>query len=160
MFRVIVATLIATSAGAVGQILMRRGMQIVGPLESYAPLDLVAYFWRALCQPYVIGGTILSAVFYFCILAALSWTDVTVAIPLTAIEYGFTAVLAVTILKEAVPPLRWAGIVFVVIGVVLISAGGGDEAPGAHQRKGRAGPGDADLSHVHDIKGSTHLEHN
>jgi drug/metabolite transporter (DMT)-like permease len=140
------ATLIATCAGAFGQILMRRGMQIVGSLENYAPLELLSYFWKALCQPYVIGGTVLSAVFYFCILAALSWTDVTVAIPLTAIEYGFTAILAVTILKEAVPPLRWAGIVFVVIGVVLISAGGGDDDAAVKQ---------AQLEHS---KGSTHLD--
>ena len=146
MFRIIVATMIATCAGAVGQILMRRGMQIVGPLESYAILDLLVYFWRALCQPYVIGGTVLSAVFYFCILAALSWTDVTVAIPLTALEYGFTAILAVTILKEAVPPLRWAGIAFVLIGVVLISAGGGEEPVGK-----------ADQSRVHS-KGNIHLD--
>jgi drug/metabolite transporter (DMT)-like permease len=130
--------MIATCAGALGQILMRRGMQIVGSLESYAVLDLLSYFWRALCQPYVIGGTVLSAVFYFCILAALSWTDVTVAIPLTALEYGFTAVLAVTILKEAVPPVRWAGIVFVIIGVVLISFGG-DKTPHAQTQPDKKG---------------------
>lgn len=160
MLRVLVVTLIATSAGAFGQILMRRGMQIVGPLENYAILDLLSYFWRALCQPYVIGGTVLSAVFYFCILAALSWTEVTVAIPLTALEYGFTAILAVTILKEAVPPLRWAGIAFVVIGAILISAGGGEDAPTTQKRDRQGASPDADLTQFHQPKGSTHLDHN
>jgi drug/metabolite transporter (DMT)-like permease len=127
----VIAVVVATLAGAVGQILLRRGMQIVGSMESYMPLDMLAYFWKALCQPYVIGGTALSAVFYFCILAALSWSEVTVAVPLTALEYGFTAVLAVTILKEAVPPVRWAGIAFVIVGVILITAGGERSAPEA-----------------------------
>lgn len=140
MLRTVIAVFVATLAGAVGQVLMRRGMQVVGSLESYMPLEVLAYFWKALCQPYVIAGTALSAVFYFCILAALSWTEVTVTIPLTALEYGFTAVLAVTILKEAVPPLRWAGIAFVVLGVILITAGGERAAPAAkasiHRSKG------------------------
>lgn len=135
-----IAVVVATLAGAVGQIFLRRGMQIVGSLESYVPLEVLAYFWKALCQPYVIAGTALSAVFYFCILAALSWTEVTVTIPLTALEYGFTAVLAVTILKEAVPPLRWAGIAFVILGVILITAGGERSVQEAkvHRSKGSA----------------------
>jgi drug/metabolite transporter (DMT)-like permease len=98
----------------------------IGSLENYAPGPLVAYFWHALCNPYVIGGTILNAVFYFLFLAALSWTDVTVALPMTAIEYGFAAFLAIIILKESVPPIRWAGIGLVIIGVILIARGGGE----------------------------------
>jgi len=137
LFRVIVAIVIATAAAAVGQILLRKGMQVMGPLESYGLLHMGSYFLRALFQPYVILGTVLSAVFYFVMLAVLSWTGVTVAIPLTAIEYGFATVLAVTILKEAVPPLRWAGIAFVIVGVILISAGGGEEPIG----RGAADPG-------------------
>lgn len=130
MLRVLIVTLIATLSGALGEIMMRRGMQIVGPLESYALLDLLSYFWRALCQPYVIGGTVLSAVFYFALLAALSWADVTVAVPLTALEYVFVTFLSVLILKEAVPSLRWLGIALIVIGVILISIGGGDAGAG------------------------------
>jgi drug/metabolite transporter (DMT)-like permease len=98
----------------------------VGSLENYAPLALIAYFWHALCNPYVIGGTILNAVFYFLFMAALSWTRVTVALPFSAIEYGFAAILAVTLLKESVPPVRWMGIALVIVGVVLIARGGGE----------------------------------
>ena len=126
MLRVIVAMTIAAGSAAFGQILVRRGMLQVGSLENYAPWPLAAYFWHALCNPYVIGGTILNAVFYFLFLAALSWTGVTVALPMTAIEYGFAALMAVTILKESVPPVRWVGIALVAIGVILIARGGGE----------------------------------
>ncbi len=68
----------------------------------------------------------LHAVFYFLFLAALSWTDVTVALPMTAIEYGFAAILAIIILKESVSPVRWVGIALVIIGVILIARGGGE----------------------------------
>jgi drug/metabolite transporter (DMT)-like permease len=124
MFRVVIAMIIASAATAGGQILIRRGMQDIGSLENYAPLALVSYFGGALMNPYVIGGTILNGVFYFLLIASLSWADVTVALPFTALEYGFAAVLAITILQEVVPPLRWAGIVLVIVGVVLITASG------------------------------------
>jgi drug/metabolite transporter (DMT)-like permease len=126
MLRVMTAMMVAAASAALGQIMVRRGMQQVGSLENYAPLALVTYFWHALGNTYVIGGTILNAVFYFLFLAALSWTDVTVALPLTAIEYLFAAILAVALLKENVSAVRWAGIVLVVAGVLLIARGGGE----------------------------------
>lgn len=120
MLRVIIAMTIALAATAMGQILIRRGMQAVGALETYAPLALVAYFADALSNPYVIVGTALNGVFYFLLLTTLSWTGVTVALPFSALEYGFAAMLAVTILQEQVTPLRWVGIMFVVFGIILI----------------------------------------
>jgi bacterial/archaeal transporter family protein len=126
MLRVLVAMIIATISAAYGQILVRRGMLQVGSLENYAPWPVITYFWHALCNPYVIGGTVLNAVFYFLFLAALSWRGVTVVLPMTAIEYGFAALLAVALLKESVPPARWIGIALVIVGVILIARGGGD----------------------------------
>ena len=93
--------------------------------EDHAVIAMIA---RAFVgeNPYVVWGTVCNAVFYFLFLAALSWTKITVALPLTAIEYGFAAVLAMALLKEQVPPLRWAGIGLVMIGIVLITRGGGE----------------------------------
>ena len=126
MLRVIVAMTIAAGSAALGQILVRRGMQQVGSLENYAPAAILIYFWHSLCNLNVILGTFLNAVFYFLFLAALSWKDVTVVLPITAIEYVFAAFLAVIMLKENVPTIRWAGIALVVIGVILIARGGGE----------------------------------
>jgi len=126
MIRVLITMTVATASAAVGQILVRRGLLQVGPLENYAPLALLAYFGHALGNLYVIIGTVLNALFYFLFLASLSWTGVTVALPFTAIEYAFAAFLAVVFLQEHVPPLRWAGIVLVIIGVIFIARGGGE----------------------------------
>lgn len=126
MTRVLIAMTVATLSAALGQILVRRGMQQIGSLETYAPMALLAYFGNAACNLNVIMGTALNTVFYVLFLAALSWTDVTVALPMTAIEYGFAAFLAIIMLKEQVPPMRWIGIVVVILGVVLIARGGGE----------------------------------
>ncbi len=124
MLRVIIAMIIASAATASGQVLIKKGMQTVGSLETYAPLAVLSYFGQALSNPYVILGTVCNGLFYFLLIASLSWADVTVAVPFTAIEYVFAAVLAVTILQEVVSPLRWIGIVLVVIGVALVSISG------------------------------------
>ena len=103
MVRVLIAMTLAAASAAVGQILVRRGMQQVGSLENYAPMALAVYFYHAAINGYVIMGTALNTVFYVLFLAALSWTDVTVALPMTAIEYGFAAFLAVSFSRSRYP---------------------------------------------------------
>ncbi|HEX5544115.1 MAG TPA: EamA family transporter [Nitrospira sp.] len=128
MLKVLIAMTIAAAAAAVGQIFVRQGMQQVGALEQYAPLALMGYFGQALLNPYVVIGTLLNGVFYFLFLAALSWTDVTVVLPMTALEFGMAAILAVVLLNEVVPTMRWAGIALVIAGVFLIALAGGETA--------------------------------
>ncbi|MCS6303934.1 MAG: EamA family transporter [Nitrospira sp.] len=128
MLKVLIAMTIAAAAAAVGQIFVRQGMQQVGALEQYAPLALMGYFGQALLNPYVVIGTLLNGVFYFLFLAALSWTDVTVVLPMTALEFGMAAILAVVLLNEVVPTMRWAGIALVIVGVFLIALAGGETA--------------------------------
>jgi drug/metabolite transporter (DMT)-like permease len=124
MLKVLIVMTIAAGAAAVGQIFVRQGMQQVGSLEAYTPVALMGYLGQALSNPYVVIGTALNAVFYVLFLASLSWADVTVVLPITALEFGMAAILAVMILHEVVPTLRWAGIVLVILGVLLITLAG------------------------------------
>ena len=71
----------------------------------------------------MIGGTALNAAFYALFLVALSWSGITVVLPLSALEYGFAALLAIAFLGEVVTPLHWTGIALVTAGVALISVG-------------------------------------
>jgi len=121
MLRVVTAMIGACISASIGQILVRRGMLQIGELSGWSPRYLVGYFWHALTNPWVIAGTVGNALFYFLFLAVLSWSEVSVALPLTALEYVIAAVLGIVFLKEPVPPLRWAGIALVVAGVMLIS---------------------------------------
>ena len=121
MLRVVTAMIGACISASIGQILVRRGMLQIGELSGWSPRYLVAYFWHALTNPWVIAGTVGNALFYFLFLAVLSWSEVSVALPLTALEYVIAAVLGIVFLKEPVPPLRWAGIALVIAGVMLIS---------------------------------------
>ena len=143
MLRVLSAMIAACVSASIGQILVRRGMLQVGELNGWSPRYLAAYFWHALTNPWVVAGTVGNALFYFLFLAVLSWAEVSVALPLTALEYAIAAVLGILVLKEPVPPLRWAGIALVIAGVMLISLD--------RQAQGRAGHTQdrKDLPHDH-----------
>jgi drug/metabolite transporter (DMT)-like permease len=150
MLRVVTAMIGACISASIGQILVRRGMLQIGELSGWSPRYLVAYFWHALTNPWVIAGTVGNALFYFLFLAVLSWSEVSVALPLTALEYVIAAVLGIVYLKEPVPPLRWAGIALVVAGVMVISLDRQvqsraeppqPQAPAEHARQGSARPG-------------------
>ena len=100
----------------------RLGQQ-VGELASFSPAVLWRFAVAAVLNPWVIGGTALNAAFYAAFLASLSWSGITVVLPLSAVEYAFAAALAIAVLGEVVTPLHWAGIAFVTAGVALISFG-------------------------------------
>lgn len=123
MTRVLVAMTVGGLAAAVGQVLLRIGMQQVGELAGFGPGALWRFGAAAVLNPWVIGGTALNAAFYALFLVALSWSGITVVLPLSALEYGFAALLAMAFLGEVVTPLHWTGIALVTAGVALISVG-------------------------------------
>jgi drug/metabolite transporter (DMT)-like permease len=125
MTRVIVAMCLAGLSAGTGQTFLRVGAQQIGEINDYALGPLLSWFGSAVANPWMITGTALNAVCYGFLIAALSWTSATIVLPLSALEYGFAALLAVAWLGEAIPPLRWAGICVVIVGVLMIGAGGG-----------------------------------
>jgi drug/metabolite transporter (DMT)-like permease len=121
MLRVVIAMVVSALAAALGQIAIRRGMQQIGSLETYEPLALLGYFGQATLNPYVIAGIGLNFIAFLLVIAGLSWKGVTVVMPFAALQQLFLAVLAIVLLQEAVSPTRWAGIMFVIVGVMLVT---------------------------------------
>jgi undecaprenyl phosphate-alpha-L-ara4N flippase subunit ArnE len=69
----------------------------------------------------VIGGVDAMAVSFFAFLKLLSISELSFAVPVSAVTYAMETVLAKYFLKEQVSWLRWAGAALVVCGVALIS---------------------------------------
>ena len=76
---------------------------------------------RAISHPWLILGVGLQASFFFVYLVLLSREDVSLVLPLTAIDYIVVAVLAHYMLGEVVTPVRWTGMGLIVAGVGLLS---------------------------------------
>lgn len=100
------------NAGA--QILLKKGLQAAGGLDLHAGALL-----RVLLQPWVLGGLAFYAVSVVVWLGALSLVDVNYAYPFLALGFLANALLAKVFLAETIPPLRWAALAVIVIGVGL-----------------------------------------
>jgi len=121
MFKTVVFMLMAVTAGTIGDILLTKGMKELGDLSAMNLRGILSVAFQALTSPKLVLGTAMLAVFFFLWLAVLSWEDLSVALPMQALNYVLVAFLSQYFLNEVVTPLRWAGTILVCIGVVLIT---------------------------------------
>jgi len=110
-------TVIVVLSNAFGDFFMKRGMPDSAALSN--PLDYVVILF----QPWVAMGVILLVLWQMSRMALLSWADLSYVLPVTSIGYVLVALLGRLALNEAISLRRWAGIVLVMAGVALVSAG-------------------------------------
>lgn len=118
--KITLVMLVAIAAAGAGNVCLSKGMQMVGSLEAYDPASLWRFFTGAVMNPWVVGGILLELANYFLWLAVLSWSDVSWALPLNALEYILVGLAAAVFLGEQVSPVRWLGIALIAAGVALL----------------------------------------
>jgi drug/metabolite transporter (DMT)-like permease len=104
--------------GAAGNGLLAAGMRRVGPPGRLA--EVLDFLGRAAREPRIFVGVALQAAFFGSFLLALSSADLSFVLPVTALDHVITAVVALLVLGERPPTLRWVGIALVVVGVTLV----------------------------------------
>lgn len=114
----LILVFICVFAGAVGQILMKKGMTEIGEIKGLK--ELAVSLPNMFSNKFVFIGLILYALSFVLWLGALSLLDVSLMYPLLSLGYVITAVFAYIFLKENISIIRACGIVTVVIGVFLI----------------------------------------
>ena len=72
-------------------------------------------------NPHILLGVFFEALFFACLLILMSKSDISFLWPLTALSFVFATLAAMWFLHEQVSPIRWAGVVFIMIGAALIS---------------------------------------
>ncbi len=107
-------------AGPLGNVLLGKGMKEVGPVDPWPLSRLPHVFTRVFTTGAIWLGVVSLLVFFAAYMIVLSWADYSYVQPASSIAYAVVAVLAATWLGEVVPPLRWAGIVVICIGVFLV----------------------------------------
>jgi undecaprenyl phosphate-alpha-L-ara4N flippase subunit ArnE len=115
MFKLIITAIIQSAFLAVAQYFMKVGMdRVIDYSMSWAFVRSFLNWQLGLSLLLYIVGMII----YMFMLKSYS---LSVVYPLTSISYIFTTLLAMFLLGEAVPFVRWAGIFFVMLGVGLIA---------------------------------------
>jgi drug/metabolite transporter (DMT)-like permease len=108
---------------SVGDVFLAKGMSSIGDLSELRRRDGLGAVMKAVFRNgYFLLGVLGMALAYFSMLAALSWTDLSLAAPATAsLTFVLTAILAKIFLKENVDKRRWIAVVLVCVGVVLLA---------------------------------------
>jgi drug/metabolite transporter (DMT)-like permease len=109
----------ATFFAAMGDVLLSQGMKEVGDI-SQLPWNQM---WRILVMfgnTRVLLGILCMAVFFFSYAASLSWADLSLALPSTALSFVFGTLIALLWLGERVSSRRLLGVMIIALGVLVV----------------------------------------
>jgi hypothetical protein len=104
----------AVLAQGAGNVFLSMRMKEVGSCNW---LDLLP---RAIESPTLWFGTALLVVSFLLFAAALSWADLSFVVPAVSVEVVVNVLLANYFLHEVISPMRWTGVLFISIGVLLV----------------------------------------
>jgi drug/metabolite transporter (DMT)-like permease len=116
----IVYILISVLAGAVGQIMLKKGMSSMGPL-TFAFSELGSLLWRIGTNLFVVGGLAIYVSGTLFWLMALSRVPLSYAYPFASLSYVVMLVASYLLFREDISVMRLVGTLVIGLGVFLIS---------------------------------------
>ena len=121
MTRLVLFLLCALVLEAIGVVLLSKGLKQIGELHSYTAVEIGRLIGRGVANPWILLGTALETAFFVMLLILLKRNDVSLIWPLTSLGFVLTALAAKFINHETISPLRWAGVVLIVMGAGLVA---------------------------------------
>jgi hypothetical protein len=119
--RTAVSLAILVIAGTAGDLALARAMKRVGHVRL-RPASLLRGIGNGLRQVWMWIGLLLHAAAFVSFLALLSWADVSVVVPASALSYVAGVGGAKLFLREQIDGNRWVGVLLIALGVALVLA--------------------------------------
>lgn len=116
----IALAIFSISLGAVGQFLLKLGVNKMGGL-SFKREELASTVLKIATQPQIMIGILLFVMSMVIWLFVLSKMELSRAYPMVSISYVLVALLARVFLGETIPASRMVGIVIILLGVVMVN---------------------------------------
>ena len=104
-----------------GVILLKKGMTQIGEVKAFSPVEIARVVKAGVTNAQILLGVFFEALFFGCLLVLMSKSDISFLWPLTALSFVFATFAAMMFLHEQVSPVRWAGVIFIMVGASLIS---------------------------------------
>jgi drug/metabolite transporter (DMT)-like permease len=120
--RTIVSLAVLVIAGTAGDLALARAMKRVGQVHL-TPASLRRGIGDSLRQGWMWIGLLFHAAAFVSFLVLLSWADVSVVVPASAMSYVTGVAGAKIFLRERIDTDRWAGVLLIAAGVALVLAG-------------------------------------
>jgi drug/metabolite transporter (DMT)-like permease len=114
-----IAVIVASTAA--GEVIGALGMRNHGEIRDFRPNAIGRALAALSRNRYVIASVFCMAISFFAYMGLLTVSELSFAVPVTAVSFALETAMARFILKERVTWLRWAGAALVIGGVALVS---------------------------------------
>ena len=121
MTKILALLLAGLVCEAIGVVFLSKGLKQIGDVKQVNPAEIWRVVKAGAANGNILLGVALEAAFFVVLLVLLSRSDVSFVWPLTAIGFVLTTVSAKFLLHENIPPLRWLGVLLIVLGAALIT---------------------------------------
>src|SRR5215475_9024265 len=121
MLKLLLILFIGLVFESTGVVLLKKGMTEVDGLNRVNASEIIRLVKASVVNPRILLGVFFEALFFLCLLILMSKSEISFLWPLTALSFVFATFAAIWFLHEQVSSIRWAGVVFIMIGAALIS---------------------------------------
>jgi drug/metabolite transporter (DMT)-like permease len=121
MLKLLLILLIGLAFESTGVVLLKQGMTQVGEVKVVNTTEVLRAIKAGLANPRILLGVFFEALFFICLLILMAKSDISFLWPLTALSFVFATLAAMVFLHEQVSPVRWAGVILIMLGAALIS---------------------------------------
>jgi len=118
LLSILLAGLVCESAGVV---LLKKGIMQIGDVHSYTAGEIFRVVKTGLTSQTIWLGIFFEALFFIGLLVLMAESDISFLWPLTGLSFVFATFSAMWFLNEHVSPVRWIGVMFIVLGAGFIS---------------------------------------
>ena len=118
LLSILLTGLVCESAGVV---LLKKGINQIGDVNGYTAAEIFRVVKSGLTSQTIWLGIFFEALFFVGLLVLMSKSDISFLWPLTGLSFVFATFAAMWFLNEQVSPVRWVGVVLIVLGAGFIS---------------------------------------
>ena len=112
--------LIMVFFGPLGDVLLSKGMKEFGAIPNWSPAVLGHLFVGIFTSGMIWLGIACLIGFFIAYTLVLTWADYSFVQPASSFSYGVVALLGHFMLGEVIRPMRWAGILVICCGVLIV----------------------------------------
>jgi drug/metabolite transporter (DMT)-like permease len=121
MLKLLSILIIGLTFESAGVVSLKIGITQISNMKSVSVEELVKVVKAGATNVNVLFGVFCEAVFFATLLVLMAKSDISFLWPLTSLSFVFATFAAMWFLHERVSSVRWAGVVFIMIGAALIS---------------------------------------
>jgi drug/metabolite transporter (DMT)-like permease len=121
MAKLLLILLIGLVFESTGVVLLKKGMIELGPVKVENFSQMLPVVRAGATSPRILLGVFFEALFFICLLILMRRSDISFLWPLTGLSFVFATFAALWFLHEQVSPIRWAGVILIMLGAGLIS---------------------------------------